>query len=125
MKLNQKNPYIKQALDVLAPLKLDNVVHPDRLRLNDAANYLARILDENIEDPPVAQIMEHLGVPPENTAFAESVAAALAKPKADEKIAERLKIEAECKANPALVKKHLDRLKKWAHEDLEETAAAH
>lgn len=125
MKLNQKNPYIKQALDVLAPLKLDNEVHPDKLRLNDAANYLAHILDENVADPPVAEILEHLGVPVDNAEFAESVKSALAAPKADKQIAERLQIEAACKANPALVKKYKDQLKRWAHDDIEEIASAH
>lgn len=122
MKLQAKNPYIKQALQVLAPLGLDNEVHPDKIRLNDAANYLARILDEEIEDPPVAEVLEHLGVPDTNTAFKAAVEAALKAPQPDAKIAERLKIEAAVKADSSLTKQYASQLKKWAIDDIDEAA---
>jgi len=126
MKLQTKNPYVKQALYVLEPLGLDNEVHPEKIRLNDAANYVARILDEEVPDPPIAEMLEHLGITDEtpNGAQVKSrLEAALASPQADEKISERLKIEAAIKADPSLTKKFVAQLKKWAIEDIEAAAA--
>lgn len=124
MKLHHKNPFIKQALEVLAPLSLDNEVHPDKIRLNDAANYLAKVLHEENKDDPTADILEHLGVAAlENDTFLKGLAAALAAPKPDEAITERLRIEALCKYDPMLVKQYKDKLKKWAVDDIDELAA--
>lgn len=125
MKLQTKNPFIKQAVDVLAPLSLDNVVHPDKIRLNDAANYVAKVLHEERAEDPTDEIMEHLGVTKgANPAFEKALAAAIKAPTPDETISERLKIEAACKADPKLVAKHKDLLKKWAIDDIEEQAAS-
>jgi hypothetical protein len=126
MKLQSKNPYIKQALGVLEPLGLDNDLHPLKIRLNDAANYVARILDEAVEDPPLAEMLEHLGITeetPNGAAVKARLEAALAAPQADEALSNRLKIEAEIKADPSLTKKYIKELKKWAVEDIEAAAA--
>ena len=126
MKLQTKNPYITQALQVLEPLGLDNELHPDKMRLNDAANYVARILDEEIPDPPLAEMLEHLSVTdetPNGAVFKTRLEAALAAPQRDAKISERLEIEAAIKSDPSLIKKYKNELKKWAYEDIEAAAA--
>lgn len=126
MKLQTKNPYVKQALYVVEPLGLDNEIHPTKIRLNDAANYVARILDEDVQDPPVSEMLEHLGITaetPNGAVVKTRLEAALANPQADEKISERLKIEAAIKADPSLTKKFIPQLKKWAFEDIEAAAA--
>lgn len=126
MKLNTKNPYIRQALSVVAPLGLDNEVHPDKIRLFDAANYVARLLDVEVEDPPTAEVLEHLGVGedhPEYAKMLELVEAAFKAPEADKVIAERLQIEAAVKADPSLTKRFKEQLKAWAIQDIEEASA--
>lgn len=126
MKLQSKNPYIKQALGVLEPLGLDNELHPAKIRLNDAANYVARILDEAVEDPPLAEMLEHLGITdetPNGAVVKTRLEAALAAPQADEALSHRLKVEAEIKADPSLTKKYIKELKKWAVDDIEAAAA--
>jgi hypothetical protein len=126
MKLQTKNPYIKQALAVLDPLGLDNEVHPEKIRLNDAANYIARILDEDVEDPPLDEMLEHLGVTaetPNAEAFKARLAAALAAPEADKALSERLTIEAAIKADASLTKKYVKELKQWALDDIDAAAA--
>lgn len=126
MKLQAKNPYIKQALAVLEPLGLDNELHPDKIRLNDAANYVARILDAEVEDPPIAEMLEHLGVTeetPNAAVFKTRLEAALAKPQPDEALSERLQIEAAIKADASLAKKYVKQLKQWAIDDIEASIA--
>jgi len=126
MKLQAKNPYIKQALAVLEPLGLDNELHPEKIRLNDAANYVARILDEDVADPPVAEMLEHLGVTdetPNAAVFKARLGAALAKPEPDPTLSERLKIEAAIKADASLAKKFVKQLRQWAMDDIEAAVA--
>ncbi len=123
MKLHHKNPFIKQALDVLAPLGLDNNVHPEKIRLNDAANYLAKILHEERKDDPTVEVLAHLGVAKgANASFEKNLAEAIKNPVVDKEMSERLKIEAACKADGRLVAKHKEQLKKWAIDDIEEQA---
>ena len=126
MTLSVRNPYITQALRVLEPLGLDNEVHPARIRLNDAANYIARILDEEIPDPPLAEMLNHLAITdetPNGAVFKTRLEAALAEPQRDPKISERLEVEAAIKSDPSLVKKFKSELQKWALEDIEAAAA--
>ena len=122
MKLNNKNPYIKQALYVLEPLGWTNEVHPARIRVNDAANYIARILDAEIADPPLIEMLEHLGITDETVngdALKVRLEEALAHPQMDAAIVERLQIEAAILKDPSLIKTHKALLKKWAIEDIE------
>lgn len=125
MKLHRKNPFIKQALEVVAPLSLDNAVHPDKIRLNDAANYVARILHEERAADPTSEILEHFGKEAAaNKAFVAALAEAIKTPKPDEAVSARLSIETAVAQDPSLVKKYKDQLKKWAVDDIDEQAAS-